>query len=97
DRFGRRPVLFAGYFCGALFSLAFAMSSGPWMYVTIAMVGLVNPGIFGSTSLYVSELYPTRMRATAAGWFYGIGRIGSFLAPVIFGAMLSGSLAPYVL
>jgi len=97
DRFGRRPVLFAGYFCGAFFSLAFALSSGAWMYITVAMVGLVNPGIFGITSLYVSELYPTRMRATAIGWFYGIGRIGSFLAPVAFGVMLSGGLAPYVL
>ena len=97
DRFGRRPVLFLYYFVGAFFHLWFAMSSGMWMYVAAFWVGWVNPGVYGSTAVYVSELYPTHMRSTAVGWFFGIGRIGSFLAPAVVGFMLAYGAGAYVL
>ena len=89
DRYGRRPVLFLYYFVGAFFHLWFAMATGVWIYFAIAAVGWVNPGVYGSTGVYVSELYPTHLRATAVGWFFGIGRIGSFLAPAVVGFMLA--------
>ena len=97
DWYGRRPVLFLYYFVGAFFHLWFAYASGVWLYVAIAAVGWVNPGVYGSTGIYVSELYPTHMRATAVGWFFGIGRIGSFLAPAVVGFMLQFGAAAYVL
>ena len=97
DRYGRQPVLFLYYFVGAFFHLWFAVASGAWMYAAIAAVGWVNPGVYGSTGVYVSELYPTHLRATAVGWFFGIGRIGSFLAPAVVGFMLSYGLGGYVL
>jgi putative MFS transporter len=37
------------------------------------------------------------MRATAVGWFFGIGRIGSFLAPTVVGFMLQFGAGGYVL
>ncbi len=89
DRFGRRPVLFLYFFIGAFCHLWFAEASGVWLYVAAAAVGWVNPGVYGATGVYVSELYPTHLRATAVGWFFGIGRIGSFLAPAVVGLMLS--------
>lgn len=97
DRFGRRPVLFLYFFVGAAFHLWFAMASGLWMYVAIALVGWVNPGVYGPTGVYVGELHPTHLRATATGWFFGIGRVGSFLAPAVVGAMLAGGIGDYVL
>ena len=97
DRYGRRSVLFLYYFIGALFHLWFALASGFAMYLAIAAVGWVNPGVFGATGIYVSELHPTYLRATAVGWFFGIGRIGSFLAPLIVGLMLQYGLGAYVL
>src|SRR5579862_1556390 len=97
DRYGRRPVLFLYYFIGAAFHLWFAMASGAWVWVAIACVGWVNPGVYGPTVIYASELYPTAMRATAVGWVFGIGRIGSFLAPAIVGMMLAAGLGGYVL
>ncbi len=97
DRFGRRPVLFLYFFIGAAFHLWFAMASGLWMYVSIALVGWVNPGVYGPTGVYVGELHPTHLRATAVGWFFGIGRIGSFLAPTVVGLMLAGGVGNYVL
>lgn len=97
DWFGRRPVLFLYYFVGAAFHLWFAEATGLWMYVAIGLVGWVNPGVFGPSAVYAGELYPTRMRATAVGWFFGIGRIGSFLAPALIGYMLESGLKAYVL
>src|SRR6185295_20266342 len=72
-------------------------ASGVWIYFAIAAVGWVNPGVYGSNGIYVSELYPTHLRATAVGWFFGIGRIGSFLAPAVVGFMLQYGLGAYVL
>jgi len=97
DRFGRRIVLFLYFFIGAFFHLWFAEASGQWLYAAAAAVGWVNPGVYGATSVYVGELHPTRLRATAVGWFFGIGRIGSFLAPTVIGLMLANGLGHYVL
>jgi len=97
DWYGRRPVLFLYYFVGAAFHLWFAMATGSWMFAAIAAVGWVNPGVYGPSCIYASELYPTHLRATAVGWFFGIGRIGSFLAPAVVGAMLQHGLGGYVL
>src|SRR5258708_3034170 len=97
DRFGRRIVLFLYFFIGAFCHLWFAEASGIWLYFAAAAVGWVNPGVYGATSVYVGELHPTRLRATAVGWFFGIGRIGSFLAPTVVGLMLANGLGHYVL
>jgi len=97
DWYGRRPVLFLYYLVGAGFHLWFAMATGSWMYAAIAAVGWVNPGVYGPSCIYASELYPTHLRATAVGWFFGIGRIGSFLAPAVVGVMLGNGLGAYVL
>ena len=97
DQYGRRPVLFLYFFVGAFFHLWFAEASGIWLYVAAAAVGWVNPGVYGATAVYVGELYPTRMRSTAVGWFFGIGRIGSFLAPAVIGFMLSYGAGQWVL
>jgi MFS transporter, putative metabolite:H+ symporter len=97
DRFGRRSVLFLYFFVGAFFHLWFAQASGISLYYAAAAVGWVNPGVFGATSVYVAELHPTRLRATAVGWFFGIGRIGSFLVPSVSGLMLAAGLGGYVL
>ena len=37
------------------------------------------------------------MRATALGWFFGVGRIGSFLAPTVVGFMLAYGAGQWVL
>jgi len=97
DRYGRRPVLFLYYVFGAFFHLGFALASGVWLFVAIAAVGWVNPGVYGSNAVYVSELYPTHLRATAVGWFFGIGRIGSFLVPTVAGFMAQYGYRDYVL
>jgi putative MFS transporter len=97
DRYGRRPVLFLYYFIGAFFHLWFAISTGMATFVAAFFVGWVNPGVYGSTGVYVGELHPTHIRATAVGWFFGIGRIGSFLVPTVVGIMIAYGLGKYTL
>ena len=97
DRYGRRPVIFLYYLVGAVFHLWFALAGGLGMYAAIGAVGWVNPGAFGPSIVYAGELYPTHLRATGVGWFFGIGRIASFLAPSVVGLMLAGGLGQYVL
>src|SRR6266849_6055804 len=103
ERRRRTILLWVVSFCflwasnGAFFHLWFAEATGIWIYFAIAAVGWVNPGVYGSNAVYVSELYPTHLRATAVGWFFGIGRIGSFLAPAVVGFMLQYGLGAYVL
>src|SRR5215475_815271 len=97
DRYGRRSVLFLYYFIGAFFHLWFAMSTGVSTFIAAFLVGWVNPGAFGPTGVYVSELYPTHIRSTAVGWFFGIGRIGSFLVPTVVGFMLAYGIGAYTL
>jgi putative MFS transporter len=97
DRYGRRPVLFLYYFIGAFFHLWFAISTGLTTFAAAFFVGWVNPGVYGSTGVYVGELHPTHIRATAVGWFFGIGRIGSFLVPTVVGLMIAYGLGKYTL
>jgi putative MFS transporter len=97
DRYGRRPVLFLYYFVGAFFHLWFAMSTGLTTFAAAFFVGWVNPGVYGSTGVYVGELHPTHIRATAVGWFFGIGRIGSFLVPTVVGLMIAYGWGKYTL
>ena len=37
---------------------------------------------------YVSELYPTHLRATGFGWASTVSRVGAGLVPLIFGSLL---------
>ncbi len=37
------------------------------------------------------------VRATAVGWFFGIGRVGSFLGPLIIGTMLHEGWGSYAI
>jgi putative MFS transporter len=97
DQFGRRLILPLFLILGAAFDLWFAYSSGPMMYVAMVAVGFCNPGVFGGCITYSAELYPTAVRATGVGWFFGIGRVGSFLVPLVLGTMMVSGYGMYVI
>lgn len=80
-------------FVGAFISmLAFGYFSSSVFYVVI-VVSIIT-GMFvngGNSSLMgmASAVYPSEIRATGIGWAYGLGKIGSLIAPVIGGLYLS--------
>jgi uncharacterized membrane protein (UPF0136 family) len=86
---GRR-VMFGLYFAGAAAAImcAFGLDLAPdvrlWMYFPI---GLTVFGVFGSFTYYLPELYPTRLRATGAGFCYNVGRLVAAAGPFLVGSI----------
>lgn len=75
---GRRPAYFllclaALVACSALFR-GFDRYDGSFMWMTFAVGGL-SAAFYGWLPLYLPELFPTRIRATAQGIAYNAGRV----------------------
>ncbi len=87
DAIGKRRALLITLFGCAITLPMYALATdrtvllwlGPVYAFFIAWVGL-----FGS---YFGELYPTRVRATGAGFCFNVGRGVSAFAPVLFGGL----------
>ena len=65
-------ILAAGS-CAYLFRTPFEY--GGWFLFWVFIVGGVTASFFGWLPLYLPELFPTRIRATAQGFAYNIGRV----------------------
>ena len=91
DRFGRRPV-FAFMCVGSLFMLPAAYLL-PTHYAGFLMLlpilGFFNNGIFSGFPIYLPELYPTRLRATGAGFCFNAGRILASISPFLTGWLVT--------
>ena len=91
DRFGRRPV-FAFMCTGSLLMLPAAYLL-PTHYAGVLMLlpilGFFNNGIFSGFPIYLPELYPTRLRATGAGFCFNAGRILASISPFLTGWLVT--------
>jgi len=87
DRFGRRPV-FALMCAGSLVMLPITFLT-PHAYVHVLLLlpllGFFNNGIFSGFPIYLPELYPTRLRATGAGFCFNAGRVLASGGPFLTG------------
>lgn len=54
-----------------------------------SLISFFNLGAWGITYAYTPELYPTRSRATGAGWANSVGRIGGIIGPTAVGYLLA--------
>ncbi|HVL39191.1 MAG TPA: MFS transporter, partial [Fimbriimonadaceae bacterium] len=90
ERLGRRQALLT-FFVGALASVVVTLF-GATSYERILFFGplmtFFTIGVSGAVVLYFPELFPTRLRATGAGFGYNTARI--FTAPI---PILTGQLA----
>lgn len=87
DRFGRRPV-FALMCAGSLVMLpVIFLVPRPYEHVLLLLplLGFFNNGIFSGFPIYLPELYPTRIRATGAGFCFNAGRILASVGPFLTG------------
>lgn len=89
DRFGRKPV-FAFMCAGSLVMLPITFLA-PREYAHVLLLlpalGFFNNGIFSGFPIYLPELYPTRLRATGAGFCFNAGRVFASVGPFLTGTL----------
>ena len=87
DRFGRRFV-FALMCAGGLVMLPITfLAPREYLHVLLLLpvLGFFNNGIFSGFPIYLPELYPTRLRATGAGFCFNAGRVFASAGPFLTG------------
>ena len=94
DRFGPAPTLIAAYILGALAIGGIALSGGhvPALAASILVAGFGIVGGQGAANAVAAMSYPTEIRSTGVGWYFGIGRIGSIIGPGIAGVLLAAGV-----
>jgi putative MFS transporter len=86
ERIGRKPTIAGFLLLGGLSGYAFAAADSATVYViSLFFVGFFNLGAWGALYPYTSELFPTRVRASAFGMLEGVGKAAAIAGPYIFG------------
>ena len=86
ERIGRKPTLVGFLVLGGLSAYAFAVADTTPVYVAaLFFVGFFNLGAWGAVYPYTSELFPTRLRASAFGLVEGVGKAAAISGPYLFG------------
>ena len=92
---GRRPM-FAIYFAASAAAILTTFGLDLDAHTRLMMfffIGLSVFGVFGAFTYYLPELYPTRLRASGAGFCYNIGRVLAAIGPFMVGAAAARGVA----
>jgi MFS family permease len=88
DRFGRRPTAVAAMLIGLVGGLGFyLLDSGWFLAASIFLATLGATMLTPALGAMRAELFPTKVRATAAGWVTNVAILGSITGFVV-GALL---------
>ena len=89
DVFGRKPITMLYFALSLLLTpVMFLWTPTLTALLTIAaLLGCFSSGQFTWMSTWLPELYPTRMRATGAGFIFNASRI-----PAAFGVLIAGAI-----
>jgi AAHS family cis,cis-muconate transporter-like MFS transporter len=90
DRFGRRAVFSIGAVGSAIFIPVMVLygSTANISYLLVAF-GFIYGLPYGVNATYMTESFEAKIRATAVGGAYNIGRLGAAVAPIIIGYLAS--------
>jgi MFS family permease len=91
DRVGRRAV-FAFMCVGSLVMLPVTFltpRSFANVLLLLPLLGFFNNGVFSGFPIYLPELYPTRLRATGAGFCFNVGRVLASAGPFLTGFLVT--------
>ncbi|MGH9945783.1 MAG: MFS transporter [Pyrinomonadaceae bacterium] len=91
---GRKKMFFIYYLAAAASIMAaFGLDLDPHTRLYFYFpIGLTVFGVFGSFTYYLPELFPTRLRATGAGFTYNIGRVIAAAGPFLVGSIAAGGV-----
>jgi MFS family permease len=92
DRFGRKPCLISFSVAGMILTAIYTMlPSEQWVFMALGFpIGFTVNGMFAAVGPYLSEQFPTNVRAAGMGFTYNIGKLVG-----AFSVMLVGILASY--
>ncbi len=83
DKVGRKPILVSYMILAGVASYFFGTSTGELSIIFFGgVISFFNLGAWAVTYAYTPELYPTRIRATGAGWAGALARIAGIIAPI---------------
>jgi MFS family permease len=90
DAFGRKPTTILFYLmCLVLTPIIYLwVQDIHVLLLAFAVYGFFIQGVFSWTPIWLPELFPTRMRATAAGFIFNAPRLISAIAPLIAGSLI---------
>jgi putative MFS transporter len=89
DRLGRKPVLAGCLALSALGAAGVAVARSEAAFIVGA--GILAGGVLAAWPpilAYAAEMYPTRIRATAAGWASAAGRAAGIVTPLALAAVM---------
>ncbi|HVG67054.1 MAG TPA: MFS transporter [Gaiellales bacterium] len=88
DAIGRKRAYVLFVLTAALLLPLYGVLRTPWMLLLLGpLVAFFGTGYYSGVGAVIAELYPTSVRATAAGVCYNVGRIASAAAPFVVGSM----------
>jgi MFS family permease len=88
DRFGRRRSFVTYLLASAVLVVAYGSTTSPLALLALGpVVAFFSTGYFSGFGAIIAELYPTSVRATATGFTFNIGRVGSALAPFLIASL----------
>src|SRR5499427_2717325 len=92
DAFGRKPTTFLYYLmCLILTPIVYLWVQDIHLLLLVfAVYGFFIQGVFSWTPIWLPELFPTRMRTTAAGFIFNTPRLISAFAPLFAGTLIVG-------
>jgi MFS family permease len=88
DTFGRKVTYVVYVTVAAVLILAYSSTRNPLVLLALGpFVAFFGTGYFSGFGAITAEIYPTRIRATAQGFTYNIGRVASAVAPFTVGSL----------
>jgi len=92
DKIGRKATMGSLLVVCALSAYMFGSAkSAEDIVLWGCIMSFCNLGAWGITHAYSAEQYPTHARAMGVGWAAACGRIGGIIAPIVVGALMTGS------
>jgi MFS family permease len=90
DAFGRKPATMLFYLmCLVLTPVVYLWAENIYvLLICVGVFGFFTLGIWAWTPIWLPELYPTRMRATAVAFVFNAPRFISCLGPIIAGTLI---------
>jgi len=88
DAIGRRRTYVIYLLSAAVLILLYTATRNAFVLLALGpVVAFFATGYFSGFGAVTAEIYPTDIRATAQGFTYNIGRVGSAVAPFVVGSL----------